>query len=122
METYSIHLVKEAKNLSGNITIDELDLKVRSYIFLKKNDLFTLPDICKKLDEGIEELLKMPRVTEKVTINILRAVKACGYPSEKLVDEYLVKHRGDYNDKSELLALWDELQKYLQEFVPAEEI
>ena len=108
--------------MDKNITIDDLDIKVRSYVFLKKNELFTLPDICKKLDEGIEELLKMPRVTEKVAINILMAVKAHGYPSEKLVDEYLVKHRGDYDEKGELLALWDELQKYLQEFVPAEEI
>ena len=108
--------------MDNNITINDLDLKVRSYMFLKKNKLFTLPDICKKLDEGIEELLKMPFVTEKVSINILMAVKAYGYPSEKLVDEYLAKHRSDYDGKGELLVLWDELQKNLHEFVPAEEI
>lgn len=108
--------------MEKNITINDLDLKVRSYMFLKRNELFTLPDICKKLDEGIEELLKTPRITEKVSINILKAVKPYGYPSEKLVDEHLAKHRSDYEDKPELLALWDELQKYLHEFVPAEEI
>ena len=107
--------------MEKNITIADLDLKVRSYMFLKRNGLFTLPDIFKKLDEGIEELLKTPRITEKVSINILKAVKPYGYPSEKLVEEYLTKHRSSYEENSELLALWDELQNYLHDFAPAEE-
>ena len=103
--------------MENNITIDELDLKVRSYVFLKRNELFTLPDICKKLDKGIEELMKTPRITVKVSINILNAVKPYGYPSEKLVDEYLTAHKNDESITPENLALWEEC---LQGFALAE--
>ena len=99
--------------MEKNITIDDLDLKVRSYMFLKRNELFTLPDICKKLDEGIDELLKTPRVTVKVSINILNAVKPYGYPSEKLVDEYLAAHKNDESITPENLSLWEECLQLL---------
>ncbi len=100
--------------MEKEISIDELDVKLRSYVFLKKNGLMTLPALFAKLDEGIDELMKAPCITTKVAIDLLKAVKPFGYPSEELAEKYLATHRNDGSLSPEILALWEEMLNTLK--------
>ena len=95
--------------MDKDISINELDIKVRSYVFLKKNELMTVSDLCAKLDEGIDNMLKMPRITVKVTIDLLKAVKPYSYPSGALAEKYLAEHKDDGTISPENLMLWEDL-------------
>ncbi|MBE7017088.1 MAG: hypothetical protein E7420_02865 [Ruminococcaceae bacterium] len=98
--------------MDRNVSIDELNIKLRTYIFLKKNELLTVAAVCEKLDEGIEKLLKMPQSTHKVSIDLLKAVIPFGYSSEKLVEEYFAVLKNDPDTPAATLALWKECHEY----------
>lgn len=97
--------------MDRNVSIDELNIKMRTYVFLKKNELLTVAAVCEKLDEGIEKLLKLPQATIKVSIDLLKAVTPFGYPSEKLVAEHFAVLKNDPEIPADTLALWKECQE-----------
>lgn len=95
--------------METDISIDELDTKFRSHIFLTKNGLLTLSALCGKLDEGIDALLKAPFCTAKVAVDLLKAVKPYGYPSEVLAEKYLAAHKTDGTLPAETIKLWEDM-------------
>ncbi len=95
--------------MEKSISIDELDIKLRSHIFLTKNGLMTLSTLCTKLDEGIDALLELPFCTAKVAVDLLKAVKPYGYRSESLAEEYLAAHKTGGTLPAETLKLWEDM-------------
>lgn len=103
---------------SPEITIDELDLSVRSFNCLKRAGIDTLSDLFNRLDEGISACFRIRNLGKKSLDEVLRKAQEKGYPADKAVERYIAELRQDPETTDEKVQSWESLRDALRQIVP----
>ena len=98
--------------METNITIDELDLSVRSFNCLKRAGINTFADLCTLLDEGVD-LRRIRNMGLKSTREVLQKAKLKGYPSDEAVATFIETLKSNPEVAPESIHSWEEIHKSL---------
>lgn len=81
--------------MTSEISIEELDLSVRSFNCLKRAGIDTLSDLFARLDEGISSCMRIRNLGRKSLEEVLRKAQEKGYPADEVVERYIAVLRED---------------------------
>ena len=103
---------------SVNMTIDELDLSVRSFNCLKRAGIDTVCDLFTRLDEGLHTIMSVRNMGKKSLEEVLRKAKKYGYPAEIAVERYIANLRQDPEVRADSIQPWEWMRDSLRQIEP----
>lgn len=104
--------------MTSEISIEELDLSVRSFNCLKRAGIDTLSDLFARLDEGISSCMRIRNLGRKSLEEVLRKAQEKGYPADEVVERYIAVLREDPETTNEYVQSWESLRDALRMIVP----
>lgn len=102
----------------SKITIDELDLSVRSFNCLKRTGINTLSDLFNRIDEGISSCMRIRNLGRKSLEEVLRKAQEKGYPADEAVERYIAEVCSDPETTYESIQSWEALRDALRLITP----
>lgn len=104
--------------MTSEVTVEELDLSVRSFNCLKRAGINTLADLFNRIDEGISSCMSIRNLGRKSLEEVLKKVQAKGYPADEDVERFITELRDEADCSLESIQSWEELRDSLQLITP----
>lgn len=105
--------------MTSEVTIEDLDLSVRSFNCLKRAGINTLSDLFRKIDDGISACMRIRNLGRKSLGEVLQKAQERGYPADEVVERYITELREnpeDYN--AQFIPEWEALRDSLRLITP----
>lgn len=72
------------------ISLEELDLSIRTFNCLKRAGIDTLTDMFNRIDEGISSCMRIRNLGMKSLEEMLQIAQKKGYPADEAVERHIV--------------------------------